>query len=140
MSQKLSHFLSRNLNLSLNFNLKLSYVAFSHVSTLSHVLPCFPILIQSSLHLVIFRHPYLTHIRSNLEILSAMDSIPHFLYIYCLDFHLKKKILPKTLRRFYGVISASLIQSSQWRKPTRNPLTLHPQGPRCTNPTWATSM
>jgi hypothetical protein len=40
-------------------------VALSHMSPLSHVLPCFPILIQSSLHLVIFKHPYLTHTKSN---------------------------------------------------------------------------
>jgi hypothetical protein len=54
---------------------------------LSHVLPCFFILILSLLHLVIFKHPNLTHtyislIRSLiLEIFSAMDSVLHFLHI-----------------------------------------------------------
>jgi hypothetical protein len=43
-------------------------VAFSHVSPLSHVLPYFPILILSSLHLVIFKHPYLTHTKSDFRI------------------------------------------------------------------------
>jgi hypothetical protein len=69
-------------------------VALSHVSPLSHVLPCFPILILSSLHLVIFKLPYLIHMKSDLDVFSAMNSELHFLHIYHLDFHLKKKILP----------------------------------------------
>jgi hypothetical protein len=63
---------------------------------LSHVLPCFPILIQSSVHLVIFKHPYLTHMKSDF---SAMNSILHFLHIYRLDFHLKNKILPSNFEK-----------------------------------------
>jgi hypothetical protein len=48
-------------------------VALSHVSLLSHVLPCFPILIQSSLHLVIFKHPYLTHTKSDSRNLKCCE-------------------------------------------------------------------
>jgi hypothetical protein len=48
-------------------------MALSHVSPLSHVLPCFPILMQSSPHLVIFRHPYLTHMKSNSRNLKCYE-------------------------------------------------------------------
>jgi hypothetical protein len=48
-------------------------VAFSHVSPLSHVLPCFPTLMLSSLHLVIFRHPYLTHTKSDFRNLKCYE-------------------------------------------------------------------
>jgi hypothetical protein len=48
-------------------------VALSHVSPLSHVLPCFPILIQSLLHLVIFKHPYLTHTKSDSRNLKCYE-------------------------------------------------------------------
>jgi hypothetical protein len=74
---------------------------------LSHVLPCFPTLKQLSLHLVIFRHPYLTHMKSDLENFSTMNSILHFLHIHHLDFHLKKISCLHSLRRFYGVTSFS---------------------------------
>jgi hypothetical protein len=40
-------------------------VALSHVLPVSHVLPCFPILILSSLHLVILKLPYLIHTKSD---------------------------------------------------------------------------
>jgi hypothetical protein len=36
-----------------------------------------------------------------------MNSALHFLHIYSLDFHLKKKTCLQTLRRFYGVTSFS---------------------------------
>jgi hypothetical protein len=36
-----------------------------------------------------------------------MNSALHFHHIYRLDFHLMKKILPQTLRRFYGITSSS---------------------------------
>jgi hypothetical protein len=66
----------------------------SHVA-LSHVLSCFPTLKLSSLHLVIFRHPYLTHIWSPiLELFSAMNSARYFLHIHHSDFYLKKIFLP----------------------------------------------
>jgi hypothetical protein len=71
---------------------------------LSHVLPCFPNLMLSLLHLMIFKHPYFTHTQSNF---SAMNSGLHFLYIYHLDFHLKKKSCLQSLRRFHGVTSSS---------------------------------
>jgi hypothetical protein len=65
VSKKLWHFFSRNLKVPFHLNKELFHVALSHVSPLSHELPCFPILILSSLHLVIFRHPYLTYMKSN---------------------------------------------------------------------------
>jgi hypothetical protein len=68
-------------------------VALSHVSPLSHVLSYFSVMILSLLYLVIFRHPYLTHMKSNLEIFSTMNSALHILYIHRLDFYLKKKNL-----------------------------------------------
>jgi hypothetical protein len=52
-------YFSRNLKLFLHFNLELPHVA------LFHVLPCFSIVKLSLLHLVIFRHPYLTHKKSD---------------------------------------------------------------------------
>jgi hypothetical protein len=55
------------------------------------MLPYFPILMQSSLHLVIFKHPYLTPTKSNFINSSAMNLTLHFLHIYHLDFHLKEK-------------------------------------------------
>jgi hypothetical protein len=81
-------------------------VALSHVSPLSHVLPCFPILVLSSLHLVIL-NTHISLIRSPiLEIFSAMNLALHFLHIYHLDFYLKKKkSCLQTLRRFYGITS-----------------------------------
>jgi hypothetical protein len=42
-------------------------VALTHVSLLSHELPCFPIMMQSSPHLVIFKHPYLTRTKSDFK-------------------------------------------------------------------------
>jgi hypothetical protein len=54
---------------------------------------------QSSLHLVIFKHPYLTHTKSDFRNFSAMNSALHFLHIYHLDFHLKKKILPSNFEK-----------------------------------------
>jgi hypothetical protein len=79
----------------------------SHVSPLSHVLPCFPTLILSSLHLVIFRHPYFTHTKSDLEIFSAMNSVLHFLHIYYFNFHWRKNSCLQTLKRFFGVTGFS---------------------------------
>jgi hypothetical protein len=49
------------------FNLELSHVVLSLLLLISHVLPYFPILKLSSLHLVIFKHPYLTYMKSNFE-------------------------------------------------------------------------
>jgi hypothetical protein len=74
-------------------------VALSHVWPLSHVLPYFSTLIPSSPHLVIFRHPYLPHTKSNLEFFSAIDSAIHFLHICRLDFHLKEQILPSNFEK-----------------------------------------
>jgi hypothetical protein len=42
-------------------------VALSHVSPLSFVLPYFPILMLSSLHPVLFRHPYFIHMKSDMR-------------------------------------------------------------------------
>jgi hypothetical protein len=74
-------------------------VALSPLSPLSHVLPCFLILMLSSLYLVIFKHPYSTHMKSDLEIFSAMNSKFHILYINHLDFYWKKKILPSNFEK-----------------------------------------
>jgi hypothetical protein len=64
-------------------------------------LPYFPILILFSLYLVIFRHPYLTHTKSDFrKKISAMDLAIHFLHIYSLDFHLKKTILPSNFASY----------------------------------------
>jgi hypothetical protein len=47
----------------LGINLELSHVALFIVLPLFHVLPYFRTLKLSSLHLVIFRQPYLTHMK-----------------------------------------------------------------------------
>jgi hypothetical protein len=93
VSKKIWHFFYRNLKLPLHFNLELSHVA------LSHVLPYFPTLKLPSLHVVIFRHPHLTHMKSNSNFSSAMNSTHHFLHIYHLDFHLKKFFLPSKFEK-----------------------------------------
>ena len=82
------------LKLPLHFNLELF-----HVLPLSHVLPCFPTLKLSSLHLVIFRHPYLTHLKYDSKKNYAMNSTLHFSHIYYLDFYLKKNFLPSNFEK-----------------------------------------
>jgi hypothetical protein len=83
-------------------------VALSHMLPLSHVLPCFLILIQSLLHLVIFKHPYLTHTKSdsrNLKCYEFSSSFSsHLLFRFPLE---EKKSCFQTLRRFYGAIRFS---------------------------------
>jgi hypothetical protein len=51
--------------LGVNWSRLDSHVALSHVLPFSHVLSWFPTLKFSSLHLVIFRHPYLAHTKSS---------------------------------------------------------------------------
>ena len=99
MSKKLWHFFSRYLKLPLHLNLELTHVALSYVSPLFHVLHYFPNLKLSFLHQVMFKHPYLTYVNFYLEIFSAMNSTHHFLYIYCLDFYLKKIISPSSFEK-----------------------------------------
>jgi hypothetical protein len=41
------------------------------VSLFSHVLPCFPTQMQSSPHQDIFKHPYLTHTKSDFRNLKC---------------------------------------------------------------------
>jgi hypothetical protein len=53
------------LKLPLYLNLELFHVVLSPVLPLSHVLPYFPILKLSSLYLVILRHPYFIHMKSD---------------------------------------------------------------------------
>jgi hypothetical protein len=68
-------------------------VALSPMSPLSHVLPCFPTLKLSSLHQVIFRHPYLTHMKfdcGNLLCYESITILPSTIWIS----HSKKKFLP----------------------------------------------
>jgi hypothetical protein len=75
---------------------------------LSHVLPCFPILIQSSLHLVIFKPPYLTHTKSDFRNFECYEFITSFSSHLSFRFPLEeKKSCLKTLRRSYNVISFS---------------------------------
>ena len=72
-----------------------------------HVLPYFCILIQSSLHLLIFKHPYLTHTRSNFRNLKCYGINTSFSLHLLFTFSFEEKILPKTLKRFYGVTNSS---------------------------------
>jgi hypothetical protein len=51
----------------LAFCLELSHVALFPMLPLPYVLPCFPTLKSFSLHIVIFRHPYLTHVKVDFE-------------------------------------------------------------------------
>jgi hypothetical protein len=94
VSTKLWHFFSKKLKLPLHFNLELSHATLFHKSPLSHVLPYILTLKLSSLHQVIFRHPYLTHMKSDFRNLEchgfSMSFPPHLLF----EFHLKKKMLP----------------------------------------------
>jgi hypothetical protein len=88
----------RNLKVPIHFNLELSHVALSNVSPLS-MLPCFHTLTLSSLQLVIFRHPYLTHQSPSPEIFSTMNSTLYFLHIYCLNYYLKNNFLPSNFEK-----------------------------------------
>jgi hypothetical protein len=66
------------------------------------MLPCFPTLKLSSLHLVIFRHPYFTHIiiwSPIPEFFNAMNSTRYFLHVYYLDFYFKKIFLPSNFEK-----------------------------------------
>jgi hypothetical protein len=88
VNKRLWHLFSWNLNLSLHYNLGLSHV------TLPHVLLCFPTLKLSSLHLIIFSHPNLTHMKSNSGNFLCHDWTLCLLHIYRLNFHLKNNFLP----------------------------------------------
>jgi hypothetical protein len=68
-------------------------VALSHVSPSSHVLPCFPILMLSSPHLVIFKHPYLTHTKSNSRNLKCYEFSTSFSSHLPFRFSLEEKHL-----------------------------------------------
>jgi hypothetical protein len=70
--------------------------------------PLFPILILSSLHLVIYRHPYLTHTKSNFRNFFVI-LIQHFIFFTSAfkNFHLKKISCHQTLRRFSRVTNFS---------------------------------
>jgi hypothetical protein len=81
-------------------------VALSPSSPLSHVLPCFPILILSSTYLVIFKHPYLTHTTSDFRNLKCYGFSTSFSSHPPFRFPLEEKNL-QTLRTFYGVTSFS---------------------------------
>jgi hypothetical protein len=60
---------------------------------LSHVLPCFPILMQSSPHLVIFKHPYLTHSKSDFRNLKCYEFKTSFSSHLPFGFSLEEKNL-----------------------------------------------
>ena len=96
MSKKLWHFFFKNLKLPLHLNLELSNVA------LSHVLPYFPILMLSLLHLVIFRHSYLTQMKSDSGNFQCHELVLHFSYIHRLDFSLKEIFLLSNSKKIMG--------------------------------------
>jgi hypothetical protein len=78
---------------------------------LSHVLPCFPIQMLSSLHPVIFRHPYLTHTKSDFRNFECYEFSTSFSLHLSFRFSLEeKKNCLQTLRSSSGVISL-------WRYP-----------------------
>jgi hypothetical protein len=83
----------------LHFNWELFHVALSHVSPLSHVLPCFPILMLSSLHLVIFRYPYLIHTKSDFRIFLCYEFNTSFSSHLPISFSLEKKILSSNFEK-----------------------------------------
>jgi hypothetical protein len=83
-------------------------VALSHVSQLSHVLPHFFVLMQSSLHLVIFKHPYLTPTKSDFRNLKCYEFSTSFSLHLPFGFPHEEKILAFNLwEKFYGVTSFS---------------------------------
>jgi hypothetical protein len=66
----------------------------------SHVLPCFPIRILLLLHLLIFRHPYLTHMKFDFRIFLVLW-IQHFIFFtYIISISTwRKKILPSNFEK-----------------------------------------
>ena len=78
-----------------HFNLKLSHVALSLMLPLSCMLACFSTLKLSSLHLVMFKHPYLIHMKSNSIKNSTIDSTFHFHLV----FHFKRIFLPSNSKK-----------------------------------------
>jgi hypothetical protein len=94
VSQKLWHFFSRNLNCP---SILIRSCPMWHYPMCRHYPMCCPVfLMQSSPHVVIFNSLIWSPI---LEIFSAMNSALYFLHIYCLDFHLKKNILPSNFEK-----------------------------------------
>jgi hypothetical protein len=72
------------------------------------MLPCFPILMQSSLHLDIFKHPYLTHTKSNFRNLKCYGFSTSFSLHVPFRFPLEgRKSCLQPLRRFHGGTSSS---------------------------------
>jgi hypothetical protein len=79
-----------------------------HYPMCCHMLPCFPILMQSSLHLVIFKHPYLTHTESDFRNFKCYEFNTSFSSYLPFRFPLEgKESCLQTLRRFHGVPSSS---------------------------------
>jgi hypothetical protein len=74
-------------------------VALSYVLPLSHVLPCFPIVMLSSLHLVIFRYPYLSHTKSDFRKFCCYEFNTSFSSHLPFRFPLKKKFLPSIFKK-----------------------------------------
>jgi hypothetical protein len=66
---------------------------------LSHVLPCFPILMLSSLHLVIFRHPYLTHTKSDFRDFCFYEFSTSYSSHLLFRFPFEEKILPSIFEK-----------------------------------------
>jgi hypothetical protein len=100
VSQRLWHFFSRNLKCP---SILIRSCPMWHYPMCRHYPMCCPIfLIWCSLHYTYWSlNTHISLIRSPiLEIFSAMNSTLHFLHIYRLDFHLKKKILPSNFEKF----------------------------------------
>jgi hypothetical protein len=71
-------------------------------------LPCFPILMQSSLLLLFFKHPYLTHTESNFRNLKCYEFSTSCSSQLPFRFPLEgRKSCLQSLRRFHGVTSSS---------------------------------
>ena len=74
-------------------------MALSHVSTLSHMLPYFPILIKSLLHLMTFRHLDFTHTKYDFRNLKFYGFNTSFSLHPPFRFPFEKKILPSNFEK-----------------------------------------
>jgi hypothetical protein len=92
-------------------------VPLSHVLSLSLVMPCSSTMKLSSLHLVIFKYPYLIDMKSNSGNFSAMNSTHHFVHIYRLYFHMKKILFP-----FQGKVETLIHVSDPYLHPIKIPI------------------
>jgi hypothetical protein len=103
--------LSRNLNCP-SFLIRRCptwhYPMCGHYPMWCPMLPCFPILMQSSLLLLFFKRPYLTHTESNFRNLKCYEfstsCSSHLQFRFPLE---GRKSCHQSLRRFHGGTSSS---------------------------------